>query len=107
MVSRYDFMTESDKKDTDGETYPDPLSIQYNDVQFTKIPTAVQLTAADLSKFWLFMYKKYGVSEYDDILLNINGIPYIGGEEPGDILFEIDLDDLKSFNTQKINGLED
>lgn len=104
-TTRYDFMSESTVTDSkDNELYPDPLSVTYNDIQFSSIPPYKQVTSADISKFWYFMYKNYGIVELDDILLNINAIPYIGNLAPGDILFLITENDLRNFNTQKLAG---
>ena len=41
------------------------------------------------------MYKNYGISYNDDLLLNLNGIPYVGMLEPNDKLVMISLNDLK------------
>lgn len=107
MTSRYNYMKQSNVQDTDGQNYPDPLSVTFNDVQFTEIPSAKQLSAADLAKFWLYMYNTYGVQEYDDILLTINGIPYLGMEKPGDIIFNVSLKDLQNISTDKLPGVEE
>lgn len=107
MKSRYDYMKESCVQDTDGENFPDTLSVSYNDVQLTQIPTAHKLTQADIEKFWLYMYNSYGLQDMDDILLNINGIPYIGAEKPGEILFKVTSDDLYNFENNKIETAEE
>ena len=107
LKSRYDYMKESSVVDIDNENYPDPLSVTYNDIQFTQMPTFQKVTEGDLNKFWLYMYKNYGMVDSDDVLLNINGIPYIGTMNPGDIIFNIPPEDLAKFATQKIAGMED
>lgn len=107
MRSRYDYMDESKVADIDKEVYPDPLSITYNDIQFSQMPTSKLVTEGDINKFWLYMYKNYNMCELDDVLLNINGIPYIGTLEPGDLIFNINARDLEKFNDQKIAGMED
>lgn len=94
MNSRYDYMSESNVKDTDGESYPDALSIAYNKPVFNKAPNTIRVSAADIDKFWLKMYKDYGVSYYDDLLLSFNGVPYLGCLSPGSVLFEPDLNDM-------------
>ena len=74
MKSRYDFMDESEVIDKEtGESYPDPLSINYSKY--------------DLEKFWLFMYNQYNTFNYDDVLLNENNVPYINCLNPGDKLY--------------------
>ena len=67
----------------------------------------VKVTDPDITKFWLFMNKNYGVQEMDDILLNINGIHYLGSLRPGDTLYLIDYNDIEKFNEQKLGDSED
>lgn len=107
MISRYDYMSESEVKDTDGERFPDPLSVTYNDVQLTSYPQHTQLTSKDLEKFWYFMVDAYGRTDLDDILLNINNVPYVGMLKPGDVLYLVSENDLEKFSTQKLVGQED
>lgn len=107
MKSRYDYMNESSTTDIDNEKFPDPLSTTFNDIQLTKVPPQIQVTDADITKFWLFMNKNYGMQEMDDILLNINGIHYLGSLRPGDALYLIDQNDIFNFNDQKLGGEED
>ncbi len=107
MKSRYDYMTESQVVDIDNENFFDPLSVSYNDVQFTKVPIEVQIKDADITKPWLFMKRNYDQEEMDDILLNINAIPYVGSLRPGDALYLVDGSDIENFNEQKLGGVED
>ena len=107
MKSRYDYMSESSTADIDNEKFPDPLSTTFNDIQLTKVPPLVRVTDVDITKFWLFMNKNYGLQEMDDILLNINGIHYLGSLRPGDVLYLIDQNDIFNFNDQKLGGEED
>lgn len=107
MKSRYDYYEDSQVTDTDGLAWPDPLSVTFNDVQLTKAPPQYNLKDGDITKFWLFMYNKYGSQEMDDILLNINAIPYLGMERPGDAIYLVGMSDLEAFNTQKLGESED
>lgn len=107
MRSRYDYMEESKVADIDKERFPDPLSITYNDIQFSQMPTSKIITEGDINKFWLYMHRNYNMTEMDDVLLNINGVPYIGTLEPGDIFFNVNAKDLENFSKQKIAGMED
>lgn len=107
MKSRYDYMTDSSVRDVDNENYFDPLSISYNDVQLTKAPPQYTVKDGDITKPWLMMNKNYGVQDRDDILLNLNGIPYIGSLTPGDVLFLVDLNDIDNFQSQKLSDAED
>lgn len=88
MKSRYDYMDKSEVIDEeDGECYPDPLSIDYNEGKLSVLPINVDLSKYDIEKFWLFMFKNYNTFEYDDVLLNENNIPYINCLNPGDKLY--------------------
>ena len=88
MRSRYDFMDESEVIDIEtGESYPDPLTIDYNEGKLTILPINADLTKYDLEKFWLFMYNQYNTFEYDDVLLNENNVPYINTLSPGDKIY--------------------
>lgn len=99
-------MKESEVADIDNQKWPDPLSVTYNDVSFKAVPTEARLSAADLDKFWLFMQKNYKRTDLDDILLNLNGIPYIGMEQPGDVILKLDIDDIQNFDIRKVSGSE-
>ena len=92
--------------EVDGEAYPDPLSVKYVNSQLSSLPEKHTVSILDIEKFWLFMQNNYGVSQYDDILLTLNGVPYIGSLEPGDVIYKISMNDLKNFNAQKKPGKE-
>lgn len=107
MKSRYDYYKESQVLDIDGEAWPDPLSVSFNDIQLTKAPPQYQLKDGDITKFWLFMEKYYNRQDMDDILLNINAIPYLGMERPGDAIYLVEMSDMEAFTTQKLGESED
>jgi hypothetical protein len=100
-------MTSSEVQDTDSDTYPDVLSVNYVHGTLTTIPTAISMTEAALAKFWLYFYAMYRSVEYDDLFLNINGIPYLGMLEPNSILYKISSSDLTGFITEKQVGYDD
>ena len=97
MTSRYDLMADSNVADTDGDTWPNPLSVNFNNAKLTSIPTEHVVSRGDISKFWYYYYQRYGTTELDDLLLTLNGIPYIGCLEEGDKIAEISGDDINSF----------
>lgn len=106
MISRYSFMTESQKgvDPQDGTPYPDPLSINYRNTQLTSMPQYTQIEQRYLDRFWTLVYDFYGLTEYDDILLMINNVPYISSLEPGSNIYLLSLNDLQNFHTQKQPG---
>lgn len=97
MNSRYSIMKESNVADIDGDTWPNPLSINYVGAKLTNIPNEHVVSRGDIARFWEYYYKRYGSVELDDILLTLNGIPYIGCLEEGDKIAELDEADLNNF----------
>jgi hypothetical protein len=105
MQSRYDFMEESVVLDKDGICFPDPL-IDYNNGVLSKIPTLHRITNEDLKKFWVCMWENYQLNYYDDLWLNINGIPYLMELKPGDEIYKLAVEDLTNYITSKQLGSE-
>jgi hypothetical protein len=95
MTTRYDYMEESNVSDIDGQVYYDPLSINYSNLSLSEVPTPQRVNASDIQKFWIYMYNNYGLESMDDILLSLNGIGYVGELEPGSVIFNISLNDMK------------
>jgi len=106
VTSRYDLMQESLVLDEDGQKWPDPL-LDFNTGSMSKIPTEYQITNRDLQRFWVCMYEQYGMTELDDMWLNINGIKYLMDLKPGDILYKVSQNELTSFLSNKQIGYED
>jgi hypothetical protein len=106
MRSRYDFFTEGNVLDIDGQTFPDPLAVNYNTGILTKIPIEYRITERNLAKFWTFMYEQYGITDLDDCFLNINGINYIMSLQPNDIIYLLSQDDLIGFIQNQQVGTE-
>lgn len=74
--------------EVDRESYPDPLSLNYNDVTLSTLPKRKALNPADLNKFWTFVLRNYeDMAEGDDVILTINNIPYLGMLRPGDEIY--------------------
>lgn len=107
MVSRYDYMKSSEVCDKeDGLPYPDVLTTNYSDILLKEIPTKKRVSAGDIAKFWMFMYREYGYPYYDDLLLNINGIGYVGELQPGSEIYKLGLNDIINFDTNKRKEVE-
>ena len=105
MKSRYDYMESSKIQDPeDNDFYADVLSLSYDRGVLTQIPTVHLITAPDLAKFWKLMYDRYGMCEMDDVLLNINGFPYLGMLKPGSELYFVKDSDLTDYLTTRRTG---
>lgn len=100
MKSRYDYMWAGNSVDTDGEVFPDPLSIDYSPVfdDLKTVPEAYTLTQPDLKKLWWALYKATEQTEGDDILLNLNGIDHVGLLEPEDQIILFPTDNVRPFD---------
>ena len=98
MNSRYDFYTESSVLDEeDQETYPDPLSINFNNGKLTEIPKRMALTSIQVAKPWVIAETFFGGEEYDDILLLENNVPYINFLKPGDPIYVPSVPEMLNF----------
>ena len=103
MVSRYDMMTESGVYDVDDlESYPDPLSIRWNDFSLTSAPYLRRIEERHINRPWLLTYEYYNRTELDDVLLSLNNVPYKGMLEPGDSIYLPEIADIESFMSKSI-----
>lgn len=107
MQSRYDFFKESSVLDEDGQAFPDPLSVNYNNGKLEKIPQSHKITVGELSKPWTLVENFYGIEYYDDILLNENNIPYITTLAPGDTIYIPHTEDLDGFVKAAVSDVLD
>lgn len=98
-LSRYDFMNPGTSYDEiSGSYYPDPLSLNYLDLKMSTIPTKDIMTDSKIITFWNEAYRAYGVSNYDDLVLTLNGVAHKNFLMPGDTIYFPKLDDMiKSF----------
>lgn len=102
MLSRYDFMSDGIVSDEFGRNYPDPLSLNYLNIKVSEKPRHVRLSEEDTVSFWLTASKVYGVSQLDDIVLTVNGVPHRNFLKNGDvILFPSESDIRKSFTKER------
>lgn len=75
--SRYDYMIEGNTMDEISSSfYPDPLSLNYNNLNLTSIPQNMKLTSHDIIFLWKEVEDMYGIASYDDLVLTLNGIPH-------------------------------
>jgi hypothetical protein len=100
-------MSEGQVLDVDQQTFPDPLTTNYNNGRLTKIPTEYRITARDLAKFWTFMWEQYGMTDMDDVFLNMQGIRYVMDLEPNDVVYKVAPTDIEGYITTKQLGIDE
>lgn len=103
MRSRYDYYDESSVLDEDGINFPDPLKLNLNNGELTKIPIAHSISTTELAKPWTLMEKNYDIDELDDVLLLENTVPYITALAPGDTIYLPKSEDLLGFVDKAMN----
>ena len=95
MNSRYDFMKPSKyKDDITGEFFPDPSTLNYNDIVSNRIKN-LELTELTCEKFWTILPYVFKGYYYDDILLSVNNIHHRNFLKPGDVLFSPNEEDIE------------
>lgn len=94
-------MASSVVRDTDGDFFPDPLSVTYGK-DLKVLPTEHVVTANDVAKFWVTYYEQYGETEGDDLLLSKNCVPYIGALTPGEKIYFFDVEDLRDVTFEEV-----
>jgi hypothetical protein len=105
MFSRYDAMNESKVLDSVDQTnFPDPLSVNFNNFHLTELPKLRAVSKVDIDRLWIFMLKQYtNIAEGDDVMLIINGIPYLGMVEIGASLYLPVIADI--YNVKNLAGV--
>jgi hypothetical protein len=89
-------MEKSNTAASDGTVYPDVMTLPTNNFAFTTIPEEYYLSKADISRIDVLIGTKYGVSDYYDVILDVNNIDYLKNMSPGDPIYfptQKDLDD--------------
>lgn len=75
MNSRYDMMPTGATIDSqDGQAYPDTLQINYNNFKYRQPPYKVVPNDQLQNAPYIFTNSYYGTTDYDDVILNINGV---------------------------------
>lgn len=95
--NRYLLMKESSVSNSDGINYPDPISFPMKKLKITEDPLEYTIRDMDLDRIDLVMFRAYGTSYYDDIILWYNKIATLADLEPGDTLLLPTLSDLENF----------
>lgn len=96
MRSRYDFMKEGVVYDEDGSAYPDPLTFRPGTIKLTSRPEQITLTEHTITKLWKKLHEYYGTTDYDDIILTLNGIPHRNFLKEGMILLLPKIEDIET-----------
>ena len=78
---RYNFFKDSEVLDTDGIAFPDPLSYKNKDASdFSMSESSFKpLNELDIKALWILLKNRgYKNLESEDVLLNLNQVPYVG-----------------------------
>lgn len=59
-----------------GSNYPDPLTLNYNELNLSSIPKNDNVKSQDIIYFWRETEDIYGIASYDDLVLSLNGISH-------------------------------
>jgi len=98
MISRYTVMKPSNVQDSlTQEVYPDPLSVDYKDFPYSSNPIQIPLDISFMNRFYILTYKLYGVTYYDDIILDLNNIPHFSKLTEYNIIYTPVLTDMQRF----------
>lgn len=99
--SRYDFMENGAVVDSEtGQAYPDPLTLDYNDLNMTEDPVRDTMNDDKLSVFWSEAEKVYGNTIYDDMVLNLNGVMHKNLVNKGDVIYFPVANDIRASFTK-------
>lgn len=97
MKTRYITMKKSKVKNFKGQSYPDVLSFPIKKFKFSDPLKEVVITQRYKERFYLICYDTYGVAEYDDIILWLNGISSTYLLKPGETILLPSKRDLDKF----------
>ncbi len=102
-VSRYDFMKEGCVQDEKtGSLYPDPLSLNYLNLELTSKPIKDVMSNEKIMLFWEEARLYYGKAYLDDLVLTVNGIPHKNFLRVGDeVFFPTEEDFVRSFSKER------
>lgn len=84
MRSIYDLMEEGTVLDEeDNQAYPDIMTLAFDTFEYRTSAEKHYLSDADIKRIDSLMSRKYGVAQYDDLVLLLNGVDYLYEQEPG------------------------
>ena len=100
--NRYDFMKEGNGRDPlTSAAYPDPLSINYNNLKITQKPHIEHMAESDIYMYLKKVNDIYGNIDYDDMVLTLNGYSHRNFLEVGDDIYFPSLEDMKNSFSKK------
>lgn len=70
-------------KDSSGDYFPDIFSFPINNLIFSETPQKYTLSANDIKRFDILVYRYYGSSDYKDLVLWVNNISNLDEINPG------------------------
>lgn len=96
-MNRYDVMKLSNVPNNEGGFYYDPFTIPLDSFKITKNPLQYSLREIDKNRFDLLMFKAYGTSTFDDIVLLLNNVEHLNEVETDTTVYFPDRADVDSF----------
>lgn len=97
MRSRYDVIKESHMTNDRGEKYPDVLSFPIRKIKYNDPLKTVVITQRYKERFYLLCHEAYGTSQYDDLVLWLNGVSSVHILVPGETILLPSKRDLDKF----------
>lgn len=97
MRSRYDLAQNSTTQSEEGTYYKDIFTIPIQKFQHKESYLENILSKRDVERIDLMMNEKYGITEFDDLVMWINNIGFIYEQEVGDEIKLPTLPDLENF----------
>lgn len=120
MITRYDLMSESTQIDIDNDSFPDPLSLNYNDIlnskDFSIPPLQYEIDELFIKKPYMYIYTYYsnkpilkiidskGNVFLDDIILDINNIKHKDYLKEGEIIYFPDAEELQAYISSRMRN---
>jgi len=86
--------------DEDGQFYPDIMLFPFERFRVTIPLTKHIMGQLDIERFDLLMYRFYGSTQYDDLVMWYNNIEYISRISIGDTIYLPAKEDIEKFYTE-------
>jgi hypothetical protein len=103
MKSRYDLMQDSQTLNEEFNTFfKDPLTFPFDSFPITTTPLKYTITNTDIIRPDLLVYRAYGKSFYDDIIMILNEIDDWTNLNPGDTIYLPSIGDLEKFYKENL-----